>query len=565
VKIIAVFFEDMSTCIIQKKIVSLQTMAKRLLLIFIFFSPVFALMTKGDPLFHSSSGDGVVSKYKHLSPQQLFDTARYYHSKNSIDTALICYSLLISGPKSTNLEHQERIVQAYNRAATIYHQYIRDYRTAYEYLIKALILSEQIGYEAFLSRIYHNIGNIYFRFNNYDLAKSHYVRALNLHADSVAIVATLSNLGSIELKSGNADSAFYLLNKGLPISRQHNDVFLHNLLSNIALYYETIKQYDSAFYYYNYSLSETEKHNDVEMKATNLSSLSKLFFKTNQTDSALHYINLSNAVAEKYNFLEVLADNYLTLSGIERSKGRLNTAFAYFERYTAMKDSAINIEIFGDINQLQRLYEVSKTNQEIEQLLIEQQIKERTIRYQKIIQYTIFTVLLLVCAILGFILSQKRKLDTAYKVLVEKNLEAIDSHQNLTETYQEKYKKSALIHDAQNELLDKILTVMDDVSIVCDTDFSINKLAELANSNQAYVSQVINNTLKKNFRTFINSYRMQEAQRLLSEPDATKYTIEGVALKVGFKSRSTFIAVFKETVGMSPNFYLKSMQKQHNS
>jgi AraC-like DNA-binding protein len=167
-----------------------------------------------------------------------------------------------------------------------------------------------------------------------------------------------------------------------------------------------------------------------------------------------------------------------------------------------------------------------------------------------------------VSVVLLFIFFQKKKLNTAYKALFEKNLEIIDL-QNSSDGYPEKYKKSALTYAMQTELLDKILILMEDTAIICDTRFTVDKLAELVQSNHAYVSQVINTVLKKNFRSFLNSYRIREAQRLFSKPDATKYTIESVALQVGFKSRSAFYDTFKEITGVSPNFYLKSIQKQY--
>jgi AraC-like DNA-binding protein len=114
----------------------------------------------------------------------------------------------------------------------------------------------------------------------------------------------------------------------------------------------------------------------------------------------------------------------------------------------------------------------------------------------------------------------------------------------------------------QQELLNKIYTVMEDVSVVCDPDFSVEKLATLVQSNNTYISQVINTNLKKNFRSFINIYRIREAQRLFSEPDVAKYTIDAVALQVGFKSKSAFYDAFKEITGVSPSFYLKSIQEQ---
>ena len=142
--------------------------------------------------------------------------------------------------------------------------------------------------------------------------------------------------------------------------------------------------------------------------------------------------------------------------------------------------------------------------------------------------------------------------------LFEKNIEIADLQKKVPKVLKEKNKKSAFTDQFQEELLSKILTVMEDNSIIFDADFTIERLAELVQSNQKYVSQVINNSFKKNFRSFLNSYRIREAQLILSEPDAIKYTIEAVAHKVGFKSRNSFQYAFKEIAGVNPNFYLKS-------
>jgi YesN/AraC family two-component response regulator len=86
-------------------------------------------------------------------------------------------------------------------------------------------------------------------------------------------------------------------------------------------------------------------------------------------------------------------------------------------------------------------------------------------------------------------------------------------------------------------------------------------LAELVQSNHAYVSQVINNSLKKNFRSLLNAYRISEAQRILATPDAAKFTLESIAYQVGFKSRTAFRDAFKEITGVSPNYYFKLTQE----
>jgi len=508
----------------------------------------------------SSQDNDIISKFKHLSTQQQLDTANYYHHKNSADTALICYSLIINTPvKDSDVEQQKRIIEAYNKSALIY-QSLYDYRTSYEFLIKALILCEKANYEPYEPRIYNNIGNIYYRFNKFDLAKFYYTKALSLAQDTVVIVHLLSNLGTTEAEIGNSDSAFFALNKALQISKRNNRINFGSIMNNIALTYYNEKQYDSTFYYVKIALDEARQQNELESEAIYLSNFGHLFFEIKKIDSTLHYINLSNAIAEKNNFFQTLAGNYLLLSKIEKSKGRYKTSLEYFEMHARLRDSVFSTEKFGEINQLQHLYEISKANQQIEQLVVEQQIKERTIHYQKTIGYIIFGVLLLLSFVLLFIYSQKRNLSRAHRVLFEKNLEIINLQQKSSEKKQEKKKK--FVQNIQDDLIDKILNTMEDTSIICDTDFSVDKLAVLVQSNYNYVSQTINNVLNKNFRSFLNGYRIREAQRLFSEPDAARYTIESVALQVGFKSRSAFRDAFKEVTGVSPNFYLQSMNEQ---
>jgi len=496
-----------------------------------------------------------ISKISHLSQRQLLDTAEYYFGKGNVDMALLYYNLIVSTTKpNADIEQQKIAVDALNSLAIIYSG-MNHHRSAYEFLIKALLLSERINYYSFLPRIYNNIGNIFFLFNKHDIAQRYFSKALEVCYDSVGLMIILNNLGAVEIENNNLDSAFLLLEKALQISRKINITRLYSIQNNIARIHLERRQFDSAFYYFRLALNNAIKHDKRDKEAENLSGLANCFFKTGNIDSALLYIGLSNAIAKEHSLLRILAKNHLTLANIEESRGRNRDALAHFRAYAKLKDSVFNIENFGNIKQIQHLYETTKMNQQIEQLVMEQEIKNRTIHYQQIIQGIILAILVLVSVVLLFIFLQNRRLNTAYKVLFDKNLKIIE-----LKTDSEKYKKSALTHDAQNELLNKILTLMKDTSVICDTKLTVDKLAELTKSNSTYVSQVINSTFGKNFRSFLNDYRIQEAQRLFSTPDATKYTIESLAHQVGFKSRNAFSDAFKEIVGVSPNFYLKSIQ-----
>lgn len=507
----------------------------------------------------------IILDFNHTPPQELLDTGNFYLKKHSMDTALIYYSLILNTSAQADTAIQQKIIiQALNKSAIAYYL-MCDYSQSYELLIRALSLCETHNYTSQESKIYNNIGNIYYRFSEYNMAKANYLKSLALCTDSMDMVALLNNLGAVELYNERIDSALYFVNKSLSLSVMYNNIYLYSILNNKATIYQEKGQTDSAYYCFHKAISAAQQNSHIEREAENMSGLGKLFTEMNNTDSAMHYIELSSAIAKKNKFFKILAENYLLLSKIEENKNSHKKAMQYFKEHSKLKDSIFNSENLGDINQLQRLYEVSKTNQQLEQYAVEQQIKNSTIYYQKIIWFITLGVLLLVSCILIFVFIQKAKLNKTYKTLFEKSIEIIGlqnttpEKQSAANNVQRQLITKSLPDTTQQELLNKILTLMEDTTLVCDPKFSVEKLAKLTQSNEKYVSSVINTALKKNFRSFLNTYRIKEAQRLFSETDTAKYTIETISLMVGFKSRNTFNNAFKDFMGVTPHYYMKSL------
>ena len=65
----------------------------------------------------------------------------------------------------------------------------------------------------------------------------------------------------------------------------------------------------------------------------------------------------------------------------------------------------------------------------------------------------------------------------------------------------------------------------------------------------------INQEYGSNFNSLLNEYRIKEACRRLG--GNANMTIEGIAESVGFKSRTSFGALFKSITGLSPSAYQK--------
>ena len=520
---------------------------------------VFIINTQLLILNCSAQMDSFISKFQHLTSQQLFDTGKNYFYNNIFDTAMICYNMIINTvAKENDVEHQKRVAFALNHQALI-HSNIGNNLKAYELYLNAIQICETFHFPEIESKIYNNIGNLYYDFNKCDIAKSYYLKALNLCTDSIDIARQLTNLGNIELKNENFDSTLHYLNRSQEIWERINYDKGSITFHNMASVYQKKKQYDLAFYFFRLAIDCSLSSHIHRETALNYLGISNLFLELKQTDSAIYYVNLSKDIAQVHNFIKPLADCYLTLSKIEKLKKNYKSSLEFFQQYAHVKDSWLGTKNFGDINQMQRFYEVTKTNKQIEKLAKEKQERERTIYYQKIFWFITLGVLFLVSIFLLSINLQKRRLKIAYKTLFNKNrgIIALQKQHEL-----EKYNKSMLTIDMQDELLEKILTIFEDNAIIYDPEFSLERLAELVNSNRTYVSQVINAGVKKNFNVLLNGYRIREAQRLFSEFDMSKFTIESVALQVGFKSPSAFRRIFKEITGVSPTFYLHELMQE---
>ena len=564
----------------------------RKLFLIILFCPLILFGHGG--IQKTSQNEDVISSLMQLPSPQLYDIADHYYRTNSFDTALIYYNLLVKTlSQNGDAEQQQQLMKSYFRLATIYGT-LSDYRLAQHYYLKALLICEKMEQPDYLSAIYMNIGSIYHYLNQNETAQEYYMKSYEICQDTTSIILLLNNLGATELLSGKTENALAHINLGLEISKRHDNAYLYSLLNNLASWYEYVKKYDSAFYYYRLALYHSRINQAIKSEATNLTALGKLYFEVKKTDSAQHYIHLSNKIASENKFLNILADNYLILSDIEKFKGRPQNALKFYEKYAELKDSINSAEVYGTVDRMQRQYEMSKANQQIEELVIDAQIKENTIYYQGIIQFIISIALLLLGGILALVLIQNKQLKKSYKILVDKHIEVFALDDELQKikhpeihhpeplnlktlkpktNYQiptleirndevEKDSSCSLSDAEQNELLKRILEEMENTPVICHQDYSINKLADNLSSNQKYISYVINRALNKNFRSFLNSYRIKEAQRLFMELDFDKFTVNSVANNVGFKSYSGFYYAFKEITGVTPNYYFNSVQKK---
>lgn len=123
----------------------------------------------------------------------------------------------------------------------------------------------------------------------------------------------------------------------------------------------------------------------------------------------------------------------------------------------------------------------------------------------------------------------------------------------------DKYKTSSLKGIGELKLYSKLCQVIIENELYLDPDLSLRSVADRLSTNTKYLSQVVNRQAGVNFQQFINKYRVDKVKEKLNKKEFQNLTLYGVALKCGFKNKSTFYKVFKDITGETPRSYLKKL------
>lgn len=125
----------------------------------------------------------------------------------------------------------------------------------------------------------------------------------------------------------------------------------------------------------------------------------------------------------------------------------------------------------------------------------------------------------------------------------------------------EKYVWSKLTGDEKSDILEKVTAYMKNESKpFANPKLSLQDVASALNINPNRLSQVINEKNGLNFKDYINSYRVEQAKVLLSSSEFQKLTIEAIAERAGFYSKSPFYSAFKKHAGMTPKEFIGMCQ-----
>ncbi len=168
----------------------------------------------------------------------------------------------------------------------------------------------------------------------------------------------------------------------------------------------------------------------------------------------------------------------------------------------------------------------------------------------------------LIVLITGFIIGNFALKQLNYYQFMLKN-----SHQTAQRVYTHKTQPSKSMTKTKNNESQTIIQSLNELMIsekpYLDSKLTLNDLAHMLNVKKRDLSNAINNETNLNVYTFINEYRIHEFIKLVQNPEMELLSIEGLAQKVGFNSKSSFNTCFKRITGTTPSEFKKNIKSKN--
>lgn len=520
---------------------------------------------------------------------------RYIYNKVNIDSALVYLSVVANRFYTDNQtsEDVKYSLGAMNDLGYIYFYFYYDYQKSYNYLSRALAESKKINDVEGMAYINLNLGNLYVTIFSIYNSPSMTTEALNTYKEAFRCALESKNWHTMQIIFSNMYNLAADIKKFDLIAEEINtykklkfddDIPMVSYNRLMLKGFEALnrKDYKAALACFEpMAQSANSKLTPERDIVSALGQQAHIYSLMGNNDMAISKLYEARAIIVAHNLKDYKVGCDKELYGYYESIGKKDSAAKYRMEYLQARDSVV---MLGKLHSVEELYfqnNLQNMNEEV-------RVMAQQRKLQSVITVLVALIAFVVIVFLVVIIKKNRQLKANHKKLflqmeeVLRNDELIRQNRKemqgrireletqIEETQQpkqkaQKYQNSNLDDDEKKDIYSKVCAVMEDSSAICKEGFTLKTLAEITGISYVRISQVINETAGKNFNTLLNEYRIKEAcRRLVDYDNYGNLTIEGIAVSIGFKSRTNFVATFKRITGLTPLEYQKLSKEQNN-
>lgn len=480
-----------------------------------------------------------------------------------------------------------------NKALGLYNQLIiQDYPQAANHDFKALEFSRKAKNTRDEIDMLCNLSSLYFQKN--DTTGISYTQEAYAKAKETKYMPGLyrasANISNFLYNKYHFTEALQYLQEAIQIATNLGYAiemqYLHSFLGDI---YAGLNKYDEAEENYRKSiidLPETSNYDKVYARICYAIYLNQ----QGRNQEAINLLKEVRLLSKQLNINTFEKEIALYSSQAYECLGQYDKALKEYKVFDKIKEQQLNTEKEKEFSILDLKYKVTEEKRKNAQQEVELLRKNKNL-------ITLWFVIAIVIVCAAFILYLYRKQQIRYKQIVQTHLENLEnerklklqleqrlenqpcnptqSHINITSSAETqdvetktsgntKYTRSALSEKKSQDLFNQVEKLMTENKVYHDPDLTIDKLASMLNTNRSYLSQVINESTKLSYSTYINNYRIREAVELLSDASNTE-PVKSISYTIGFNSPSNFYTIFKNKIGVSPSVFRDNVQKLSKS
>jgi len=415
-----------------------------------------------------------------------------------------------------------------------------------------------------------NLGNIYDNMGLIEKSNESMKRVLvltdTMKTAAVIRAAALIGLSNNYSKLSEHKKTLEYAIKAKKIGEQvKNEQLIAIALGNISDSYYHQEKYQKALEMGQKALAIPYLHKSTKRRASILLNIGLAHFKLNSIEKSILNLEEAKQIAIEKKILEIEMYTHEHLAQVYEQKGELKAASDEQKLYIKTRNvylkeekEAGKIELKKDIN--------NKDKEIVENKALISNMKNKT----KNLIIIGSTICLLLGGALFFYIKRKKAIEqekiqlrTQY-IELKKTITNLKNHNSNSaidakKTIPPSYKNSSLTNKDYEHYKELILLYMKKEKPYLNAELKQADLAKKLELTSHHLSEILNFCFNQNFYNFINSYRVLEAQRLMTKDNYLDAKIIAVAFDAGFKSKTSFNRIFKKYTGSTPTDYKKTI------
>lgn len=421
---------------------------------------------------------------------------------------------------------------------------------------------------------YHLIkGDVHTSIKDLDRSFHHLRKAINLYSltkDSSSIALSFLNIGNTFFYDEQYDSAYYYYSKISEFYKKPTSLLSYYQQLNIGNWHLHFKDFQKALNYF-YPLESGFKKINYQYGLSFLySNMAEAYQRLGKTDSSLFFHKKAVQVCKEQKIGIHFINVSKSIASAFKATGQLDSALFYTEFQMQLNDSLLNMRINQEVNQKESEKQIALHEKDME-------LKNLALERANIEMWGMAVILLLLSTGLIILYKNAKKERETNAVLLQTNLQLANTQEALKKASvlniekavapilkkelavkpAEKSKSESPEKELKRKALIQELELLVNQGIYRKNDLTLDSLAKKLKTNRTYLSESINKTYGKNFNSFLNEHRVNEARQVLLNNDIN-YTIEAISQMVGFKSISVFNTAFKKQTGLTPSYFEKN-------